>query len=430
MAVVTRTPVLRARESYPAAMSDGLVFALRLLGQLAWMLRDRLLGTRLARRGGIPRSVDAIDATWLSEALQQSYPGVVVNRVERLAGHSGTTVRERIALSYAKGTDGGAARSAGGRAEQSEPPRTLFVKTTPRDFSTRLFAGLLRLGRSEVDFYRGIRPDLTAPAPRCHCARSARHGGRFVLLLEDLAVTGARFPRLDDPLRLEDVREVVLTLAELHASFWDSPRLRGDLAWLKACDNNPNAAVERLISSRAHRPAIARHAGILPASLRENGHRIHEHRKLLEDYWAEGPLTLIHGDSHVGNMYFRDGRAGLFDWQVLQRGQGIRDIAYFMVNSVDVELRRAHEHELIDLYLATLAQAGVGRVGIGREEVWERYRSHALYAWISTSVTAATPGLQPPEVALRAVQRTAAALEDLRCFELLDELVASRGART
>jgi aminoglycoside phosphotransferase (APT) family kinase protein len=394
---------------------DALVFALRILEQVGWVLRDRLLGRWLARRDGIPTGIAGVDPSWLTEALQESHPGAVVRRVERLAGHSGTTTRAQVRLEY------------GARETGAEPPATLFVKITPEDFGTRLFTGVLRLGRNEVGFYRAVRDGLPIPAPRAYCARSARHGARFVLLLEDLAASGCRFPGLKRPVGPEEARAVVRSLGRLHAAFWDSPRLRDELAWLKSHDDNRDASLERWISSRANAPAIARHGDVLSPRVREHAHRIHEHRERLERYWAEGPLTLIHGDSHAGNLYFSGERAGLFDWQVLQRGQGIRDVAYFLVNSLDVAQRRAHEEALVDLYLATLAEDGVRGPGTGRDETWERYRSHALYVWFSASVTAATPGLQPVEVARRAMERCGAALEDLRCFELLDEVARNGG---
>jgi hypothetical protein len=248
-----------------------------------------------------------------------------------------------------------------------------------------------------------------------------------VILLEDLAERGCRFTTIDEPLTLGEVRSVVRNLARFHAAFWESPRFEGDLAWVKSRHNNPHRGADRLLSARANDPAIARHRDVLPRVVQRNAHRINEQRELLEDYWSEGPLTLIHGDSHVGNMYFDGDEAGLLDWQMPQRCQGIRDVGYFLVNSLDTGMRRAHQDELIDLYIATLSANGVPPGHVEREDIWRRYRGHALYVWIASSVTAATPGLQPGAVARRAMQRTGDALEDLRSFELLDELSARRG---
>jgi aminoglycoside phosphotransferase (APT) family kinase protein len=395
---------------------DSLVFALRLLGQGGWLLRDRLLGGGLGLRDGAPRGAADVDAAWLTRALARGHPGAVVRAVEPRGGHRGTTTRVRLRLEYADE----------GRGEP--PPRHLFLKTTPEPLGVRLFTGLLDLARTEVGFYRHLRPDLPIPAPRVHYARAARHGARFALLLEDLLEAGCRFPGLERRVGLEDARAVVQSLARLHAAFWESPRFAGDLAWLRGGGRDRNAAVERWVSSRATPPVLARHAGRLAPAVRHNVARIHAHRRQLERWWATPPLTLIHGDSHVGNLYFEDGRAGLLDWQVVQRGQGIRDVAYFAINSLEVEDRRSWEDELLDLYRETLAEAGIAGPGTGRDELRERYRGHALYVWISASVTAATPGLQPEAVGRRAVERCNAALEDLRSFQLLDAVAGATGA--
>jgi len=414
-------------------MSDLSDFVLRTGEQLAWMAHDRVLAGYVARRDRIPGSVDDIDAAWLTQALQATHPGVVVAAVEQIGGHSGTTTRARIELSYAESGEFQSGESErgerAGSGDAGEPPRRLFVKTTPVAFGTRLFTGVLRLGLGEAGFYREIRDAVPTPTPRAYCARVARSGGRFVLLLEDLAERGCRFPTLEHPLSLEEVRAVVRGLARLHAAFWESPRFEGDLAWVKSRHNNPHRGVDRLISARANDPAIARHRDVLPEIVCTDAHRIAEQRELLEDYWSEGPLTLIHGDSHVGNMYFDGQEAGLLDWQVLQRGQGIRDVGYFLVNSVDTEMRRAHQDALIDLYLSVLRESGVPERQLDRDEIGRRYRGHALYVWIASSVTAATPGLQPAAVARCAMQRTGDALEDLRSFELLDELIEQSARR-
>ncbi len=390
-------------------MIHGVQFASQLAKQFFWLGRDQLLSPLLTRFDGVPNRVDAITAPWLRDALAQHESSALIESFEMLGGHSGTTTRERIGLRF---------RAA---ARPDDLPDTLFVKITPRSFGTKVFAGLFGLGRCEVGFYNQIAGDLPIPVPRSYCARTARHGGRFIILLEDLAARGCEFPSSD--LDLERARAVIRCLGRLHAGFWESPRFAGDLSWLRSHENRDNIGVEHVMSSRANAPSIARYGDQLCADVRERSHKIHEHRETLEAYWSDGPRTLIHGDSHMGNLFFDGGEAGYFDWQVVQRGQGIRDVSYFMTNSLTTELRRSAEDELIDLYLDTLRDAGVTGLGVDRKWVWERYRAHALYVWISSSVTAATPGLQPVEVARAAMQRSSAAIEDHAALDLLDEIV-------
>jgi len=393
---------------------DALGFASRLAGQLLWIAFDRLAGRRLSRKDGVPVAPGDIDAAWLTEALQPIAPGAVVTQVERMDGHSGTTTRERIRL---------ATNDAGRRAGL---PASMFLKITPTSLGTRLFTSLLDLGASEVDFYRAFGGALPVKTPRVFCARRAGRAGRFVLLLEDLAASGCRFTTSADPISLAEARAVVTTLGRLHAAFWESPRFAGDLAWLRSAENNPRRRLEWWISARSNGPALAKFGDLVPEEIRKNAHRIHAHRQLLEAHWARAPRTLIHGDSHAGNLYFDGDEAGFFDWQVVQVGPGLRDVSYFLVNSIDTDLRRAREHELLELYLATLAEGGVG--GLDFADAWEQHRVFALYTWIAISVTAATAGLQEQRIVRRAVERTGSALRDLASLDALGALVDRAGA--
>jgi hypothetical protein len=40
----------------------------------------------------------------------------------------------------------------------------------------------------------------------------------------------------------------------------------------------------------------------------------------------QAPNTVKHGDSHPGNVYFRNGAAGLLDWQFVRRGHPGREL--------------------------------------------------------------------------------------------------------
>jgi len=391
-----------------------LVTAIRLLGVLLQIGIERLAGPLLSRRDGVPLSVDHVDAEWVGAALQPAFPGAVVAGVERIGGHSGTTTRETLQIAA------GAKTAAG-------LPQTLFLKITPAKLATRLFTTLLGLGASEVAFYRSLGGRLPIRAPRVYCARSARRGGRFVLLLEDLAAAGARFTNSANPVSLDEARAVVTTLGRLHAAFWESPELGAELAWLRSPESNPNRGFEWWLSARSNEPAMKRFGDAVPAVVRENAHRIHEARPLLEAHWAEQPRTLIHGDPHSGNLFFEDGEVGFFDWQVVQAGPGLRDVSYFLLNSVDTELRRVHERALLEHYLGVLAENGVAAPDVAA--AWEEHRLFALYAWIAISVTAATAGLQDRKIVERAIERVGHAVEDLDSLTALEALVSRSGAQ-
>jgi aminoglycoside phosphotransferase (APT) family kinase protein len=353
----------------------------------------------------IPGAIDAVDASWLTRALQPAFPGVCVDDVEQLDGHAGTTARARLRLTC---------RGAGAGPP---PPASVFVKLPPPDLKTALFGGLMRLGATEVRFYREIAPCLPIDVPRAYHAAIGRNGQRFVLVLEDLAARSVEFADASRPASADRARAIVGELARLHATFWDSPRLRGDLAWLRSPDDNPNLPVERIVCAAGAGRALSRFGELIPEPVRAAVPRIIRARNRLEAAWARGPLTLIHGDSHIGNLYFHGGGVGLLDWQVAQRGQGMRDTAYFLINSLPTDTRRAHERDLIGRYLQTLRACGAA--GPSFADAWQQYRLHAFYAWIAAAVTAAAVTLQEMPIVRAGLARASAAVVDLDALEAL-----------
>jgi hypothetical protein len=378
------------------------------LALLAGVLREacRLAVGQLGAPDGLPLRAAAVTPEWLSMALQADYPGVRVGAVVALGGDAGTTDRARVGVDYADGGHG------------APPPSTLFLKMSPVEATTQLFVNLLRLGANELGFYREIAPQVPIERPRVFYAAGPARARRFVLVLEDLAARGAQFLDAAGSVTRDQASAVVRTFGRLHARFWDSPRFRTDLAWLRAPDRNPLAAVERGLCALALRPALRRCADIVPAEVRARAARVMAARPLLERAWARGPRTLLHGDAHIGNMYLLPDAVGLLDWQVVQCGQGMRDVAYFLVTSVPTELRRAHERELIGEYLATLRSHGID--GPAPDEAWAQYRLHALYAWIATVVTTAAATLQAEHIARAGLARSSAAVTDLDSVAALD----------
>jgi len=402
------------RAGAPARCGDALPPAsdwLRLLRVAGGIALDAAACAVRSPRDGIPASADDVDAAWLTAALAERLPGARVDRLALLGGHAGTTARVRLALF---GTAGGSGAL----------PESVFVKTVARPFATRTFTTLFGLGATEVDFYAAFPDAFPIRIPRCFAARRAARGGRFVLVLEDLEAAGCRFSTTEQRPSAEEVRSVVTTLARLHAAFWGPERLAPHRNWLRAPEENPQRGLEWWLAARSNGPALRRFADCIPPGVRAAAHRVHASRARLEAHWATLPRTLIHGDPHAGNLFFdgHGGEVGFFDWQVAQCGSGLRDLSYFLINSVDTEMRRMHECEMIALYVDTLRKHGVDEVGV--DAAWEAHRLFALYVWIAVSFTAAASRLQPRSVLAPAVRRTAAALEDLRSFDALDALQA------
>ena len=378
-----------------ASWRDGLVTAWRLgvaATELGW--------ARIAGTDAEPTRVGDVDAAWLTRALRTTFPGCRVATVERQDETAGTTERARLRVTYDEIGCAGPLHA------------TLFVKLAPRDVRTRLFVDLMRLGTTETRFFREIADDLPGERPGCYYASAPSGGRSFALLLEDLAARGARFTDASQALGVDEARLVMVRLALLHAACWDTPRFASDLAWLKSRDRNDRYPVERFLCALAVPAGVDKLSDLIPAAVRAAVPRIIAARDTLEDAWARGPLTLVHGDAHAGNLYFLPDAAGLLDWQLAQRAQGMRDVAYFLTNSLPIAVRRDHERELLALYLRTLAEHGVTPPP-AFDVAWEQYRLHAVYAWIAAAVTAAAATLQQEPIVRAAIERTSTALMDL-----------------
>ena len=103
----------------------------------------------------------------------------------------------------------------------------------------------------------------------------------------------------------------------------------------------------------------------------------------LMDYWFSEPLTLIHGDSHLGNFFVTGDRMGMLDWQAVQWAKGIRDVQYFLINSLREDVLAVNERALIDHYIAELSRHGVT---LDRDEAWAQYRAYSFQTLMTSSI--------------------------------------------
>lgn len=358
-----------------------------------------------------PRRVAEVDARWLTSVLARGTPGARILTVMDRGGSAGTTDRRRLELSW---NDSGV---------EAGLPAHVFVKATSPSARNRAMVAALRMAATEVRFYEQVRPGLADVAPRAHYA-SAGHGGRFLLVLDDLLQQGATPIMPGMECTLEHARGVIDALARLHAAYWRSPRLAGDLAWAVPMAGRPGFALLANQFRRVRRTFLAQ------AEARNVSPRARRMLRLVGDNdmelyrsWSAGPQTLVHGDSHVGNTYaLPDGRAGLLDWQVVFSTRGIREISYFVAGGLDRDLRRAHEKDLIQRYLDGLAAAGVPDPP-SHEQAWDDYRFFVHDAWDSVALTMLWSGLHAPEALAVAYERVSACVEDLAVDEIVERRV-------
>jgi len=145
-----------------------------------------------------------------------------------------------------------------------------------------------------------------------------------------------------------------------------------------------------------------------------------DHTEAVCNLLDSGPETLLHGDSHAGNTFLDGDRVGLLDWACVCRGPGLRDVSYYLCNSIPKEMRRAKESTLLTRYLERLD--AMGGIAPSFEDAWRLHRRLAICSWIAATVTAAAGSrMQSIEAGLRAMDRATTAIIELDTPGLLRE---------
>lgn len=342
----------------------------------------------------IPSDVSELTPGWFSHAL-----GEPVSAVEVLDAHSGTTGRARV------------------RVHSANLPDTLFVKLQPFSPEQRTFLRQVGLGVAEARLYAELGAELPVRIPRVWHAAADASDGSFVMVLEDLVASGCRFPTPSDRDILDVARSTMDEMAVLHATYAGR-----ELPWLATPDgmrrkpNDPKAAARR---THFIRLALEQFGDEMGAGFRRLARFYIDRSDDVIALFAEGEHTLIHGDTHSGNLFVDNGRTGFYDWAVVGRGPGVRDVAYFLCNSLPTDVRRAEQDALLARYRSSLSAR---QVLLDERAVFDQYRLFSIYSWIAAVSTAAMGSQwQPIEIAHAAMVLTTTAIEDLDVVELLEE---------
>jgi hypothetical protein len=344
----------------------------------------------------IPDRPDAVTAEWLSGALATSIRDAEVTKVEVLDQHSGTTGRMRLRLRYARASDG---------------PETVFVKLAPFDESQRKMVAATDMGRREARFYDGPAREAPLRIPQPYFSAYGDDPNEYVMVLEDLIASGCTFTNRLEPHGADRVGQLIDSLARLHAVFWNDDRFDDELSWIQPAMRGPFGA--KLIGN-----ARDQFADQFPPVFSALCDLYVEHHARIAELWDEGEQTLIHGDTHAGNQFVAGNQVGLYDWAVISRSPGIRDVAIYLGNSCPSELREEGQEEWLGLYRRVLVESGVDAPPA--EVLWNRYRMGVLYAWVAATTTASMGSKwQPIEVGMTGMTRATDACSSLETVEAI-----------
>jgi thiamine kinase-like enzyme len=349
----------------------------------------------------VPWSTSGLSTGWLTRALCSDIPGARVVDYELSSRSDGTSSRERIRIGYNQ-----AGRGAG-------LPEWVHAKSTP-DLTTRLTAS--GLAAAEIDFYLNFREEVDIESPHAYYGGVEPASGRSLLLLEDIvkskdAVFGSPTLTIDR----SQAEQIVDTLATVHGTFYDDPRLASPSRGIRPLEDVYGAKMIDLIRD-VHQEAILRVADRLPSGVVDGRERILDLALDSLEAQRTQPRTLVHSDVHLGNWYLiEDGtRVGMIDWQAASAGFWARDLGYALSSALTIADRRAWERDLVERYTEKLNERAGTFITPGEaHDAYRRQIPAAILLWTSTLVHLPwVPDMQPEHIAREMVVRMGTAIDD------------------
>jgi Ecdysteroid kinase-like family len=297
-----------------------------------------------------PRDLSEISAGWLAEVLGVPVDAVVVQQIAVGTGFMGQL----------------------GRATLSSPdpacPRSVIVKLPTSDPGGQFIGQTMRVWEREHCFYRDVAPLMNIRVP----VALANVADPPCLVLEDLAplVQGDHVAGAD----LQQARGAIDVLARHHARWFEHPLLES-LDWMPGLDD-PSVATIAPTFAIGWPLFLERFGNELPARCLRWCEQFADGMEEWITTHFDDPVTMTHGDFRLDNLFFADDGSAdvaVIDWQMSMRAPGQADLVYFCANNLTVDMRRAHEGELIERYVARLHADGVPTDAVTVEGVTRGY---------------------------------------------------------
>ncbi len=342
-------------------------------------------------------SVEEVTPRWLTRLLSENgflKHGEVVSVQNVLTRTLPLSVVSRLSVRY---------------SSDSSAPSQLFLKISNDT--------LQQVNSKEVEFYRTVAREMNSRALiQCYDAQYSVESGRSHLLLEDLSETHLQPESPSPPQRLH-CELAVECLAELHAFWWNHPRLGNGIGSLFSEEE-----LSTFLSDVETN--VLGFIDFLGDQLSGNQRKIYD-RVLAskEKIWghltdARG-LTVTHGDAHWWNLLYphdttRD-QVCLFDWQLWHVDLGPRDLAFMIALGGYSERMAALEQNLVRRYYDRLIARGVRNYTW--DDCWHDYRWSALRN-LNIPVIQWSQG-RTAELWRSNLERAMLAYDELSLFELL-----------
>jgi Ecdysteroid kinase-like family len=356
----------------------------------------------VGERNGLPIPLtleDATSAAWLNAVLADRLGSATIEDTEVNWTLHGVATKAIVDVTYS--------------GEQPEGlPTSFCIKAGYEPHNVHILEGGAYM--REARFYRDLAARLHVAVPSTFLADYDVETNQGVLLMENLNQRDVAFGDADRGFTADEAARVLTELAKMHAWSWNGAHST-ELDWVPSVLRTVASSEIRFTEERMQELLDGPRGDGLPAAVR-SGKRLTEGLVRLSERNDASPHCLLHGDTHVRNMYIdAQGMPGLFDWQTIQYGRWSLDVGYFLGVALQPEVRAARLDDLLAHYRAELRGHGVDPPSA--DETWQWYRESIVYGFYLWSM--AREIVQPPEVIAAFVTRLGNAAADAETFEAL-----------
>jgi aminoglycoside phosphotransferase (APT) family kinase protein len=339
-----------------------------------------------------------MDEEWMTAALRE---GGVIGATDRVTG----VEAQRMALETGFSSELYRLRLTGDEGVPASVVVKLPTTTAVRE-AIDLVGGYAR----EVAFYARVAGRAPLSTPAVYLARIAEDSTDFVLVLEDLA----DWENADhlEGLSFERARQCIGELAGLHA--WSSQaEVAGTLDAFPSLDSPVARQVFPLLFAEGWDVYRERARTPIPAQITTFAECFAEHTATALEALTERPM-LVHGDIRADNLFFRDGRLAVVDFQLASLAAGPVDVGYLVSQGLTTHERGGRDEHLLREYLEHLAARGVRDYGF--DAAWRDYRFAVAFFLLFPVIAMRGWELLPDrsrELCLRLMERSIATIEDI-----------------
>ena len=298
-------------------------------------------------------------------------------------------------------------------------PAVIIAKIAAQN-DNREVAKILDFYNREANFYNKVADQIPFRVPSSYFAKVNDETYDCVILMEDLGDVSANDQLVGSS--EAEAFSAIERIANVHAIYWGKVK-SPEYSWMyDFMSVNEAKRLQTLLYRPSLRPTIEKFGHLLDAEatsvLTKTGEQY-------PDVWANNMFsqeTFIHGDYRQDNfIYPEDGTdAVVLDWQVSGCGKGIFDFTYFICQSLQPDVRKRIDKQLVELYVEKLREGGVTDYSF--EQCWSDYRRMVLGCLMVPVTVCGTLDLSNERglaIAECILERNLSAISDLGSAELL-----------